>query len=303
MSEDIAAPEAPENIEAPPDFRAIIKSELRNSGLATSDDVTALRDEVRGLTARISEAEAILTALPKNYASAESVRKVTSSQAEYEASRRQLTAQFADMANVQADSQAKFTTIGAELATLRSQMGTMTAAVTTMTGNLNTFMRTQGERLDNQHSRLEQTDRRTTELARDVEFVKTTQVDAEQRYHTGFKPVHDFIMGSDTHKPLMTVIDGINSNLNTMAAQLTPAVEYIAAQKAKEAERHSFWQRVRLQMYTPRGIVVVMLAIIVALMLVNSLNFEQLNERIRQFAEAIGLLFSAVKGQNVNLRL
>lgn len=261
-----------------PDIRRIIQDAIRDEGLATHADFVELNQ-------RVGVVEATLAEIPAKYASAEAVRKVASSQAEYETSRQKLTVQVGELANLLVDNQSKFSTIEQRMNEL-----------STMKNLLTTFMDTQRERLDNQQISITEAKQKTDDLAKEVAFVKTTQVDAEQRYNTGFKPVHDFIIGSDTHKPLMVVIDGFGSRLDTMAQQLTPAVEYIAEQKKREAERRSFWQSVRLQMWTWRGVLSMLLALVVILMVVNSINFDQLFERIRQLAEAIGLLRNAVKG-------
>lgn len=260
MTDDIAAPE---NIEAPPDFRAIIKSELRDSGLATSD-------EVQEIAHRLKQVEDIIAALPTTYASAESVRKVTSAQA---------------------DSQRKFTNIGTRL----DELSSMKNRVDNMNDLLTQFVENQRERLTNQETTVTEVKKKTETLSTEVVSLKAKQETADQRHAKDVTPLRDFIVGSETHKPLMTVIDGLDSRLDNIQQQLTPAVDYIAEQKKKEADRVSFWRSVRLQIWTWRGVLSMLLALIVLLMIANSINFDQLFERIRQLAEAIRMLAGAVK--------
>lgn len=257
-----------EMIEAPPSI-ADIMTAIQDMRQAMQDDRQAMNERQDASNARIEVLETTMAELPAKFASAEDVRRIVSSQEEYELSRRTLTKQVADLSNVVADIQPKFTSIDTRLSDL-------TGTMNTMTGNLQTFMRTQDERLTHQQTTITEAKNKAETLAQEVATVKKE-----------FSPVHDFIVGSDTQKPLMTVIDGIDSRLNTIAHQLTPAVDYITEQKKKEAERHSFWRTVRLNMYTPKGVFAAMLFIIVMLMIANSINFDQLGERIRQLADVI----------------
>lgn len=255
----------------------------------TREDVARVADQLTQVERRLESAESVITELPTIYASAEAVKRVAASQAEYEASRQRLTVQVGELANLLVDNQNKFTTIEArmnEFSPVKTKVDGMATKLDTLVDSLDTFMQTQRERLDNQQVAITEARQKTDDLTKEVALVKTT-----------FNPVRDFVVGSDTHKPLMVVMDGIDSRLNTMAQQLTPAVEYITEQKKREAERRSFWQTVRLNMYTPRGVFAAMLFIVVMLMVINSINFDQLGERIRQFAAAIELLRNAVSSK------
>lgn len=274
----------PDNLEASPAMMDAIMKAIGELDIATHADFVGMNQRIDEQNARIETVESAIAELPAKFASAEDVRRIVSSQEEYELSRRTLTKQVADLANVQADIQPKFTSIEARLNDL-----------STMKGMLTTFMETQRERLDNHDARLNNADRLTRELSGEVRFVKTTQVDAEQRYNTGFKPVHDFIVGSETQKPMMAVIDNIQTAQTTQGQTLQTVADYVKAQQQKEADRLSFWRSVRLQMWTWRGVLSMILALLVFLIIVNSINFDQLFERIRQLADVIAGLLRSVK--------
>lgn len=276
---------------APPDITEIIQNAIRGMGLATSE-------EMQVIAGRVEKVEAIVAELPATYASREDVRRVVASQEDYEMSRRLLTKQVADLANVQADIQPKFASIESrlnELSGMKTTVDNMRAALNTFTENITVFMTTQRERLDNHDTRLINNDRFVRELAGDVRFVKTTQEDAERRFITDYSPVRDFIVGSETQKPLMVTIDNIQAAQTTQGQTLQTVADYVRAQQQKEADRLSFWRSVRLQMWTWRGVLSMLLAVLVVLIIANSINFDQLFDRIRQLADAIGVLFSTVK--------
>lgn len=267
----------PDNLEASPAMMEAILKAISELDIATHADVIELNKRQDAQNARIEAVETALTELPKIYASVESLDKIKSSQTGNETSIRQLTTQVGRLTAITTDNQRKFTSIEARLADL-------TGIINNMTGNLNTFMDTQRAAVTNQQTTITEAKNKAETLSQEVATVKKE-----------FSPVHDFIVGSETQKPMMAVVDGIHSQLNTISQQLTPAVDYITEQKKKEADRLSFWRAVRLQMWTWRGVLSMLLALVVFLIIVNSINFEQLFERIRQLADVIAGVLRAAK--------
>lgn len=272
---DMAEPN--EIIEAPPGMMDAILKAIAELDIATHADIVGINQRLDTVYSRVETVETAIAELPAKYASADSLNRITSSQAEYEARSRKLTEQVGNLVNVQADSQAKFTSIEARLNDL-----------STMKNLLTDFMNTQRERLDNQQATITEVRRKTETLSGKVAFVETTQVDAEQRYNTGFKPVHDFIIGSETQKPLITIIDGIKSTLTTQGQTLQPVADYVMAQKAKEAARVSFRQRVWLQLFTKTGFALMIFSVLLLIILVQSIDLERSFNWIRQLAAAFG---------------
>lgn len=255
-------------IEAPPSI-ADIRKAIEDMKLATSD-------EVQTIASRLDKVEAIVAALPATYASTDTVNKVKASQQEYESNRRKLTEQVGKLALVQADSVRKFANIEARL----DELSSMKSRFDNMSDLLTQFMEAQRERLANQETAVTEVKEKTTALNDAVQTVKTAQSD--------FKPVIDFINGSPTHKPLMTVIDGIQASVNAQGQTLQPIADYIKAQKEKEAERRGYWQRVKLQMYTPTGIALMIGIAVLLVIVAQSINLEQMFSWIRKGLAATG---------------
>lgn len=177
---------------------------------------------------------------------------------------------------------------------------TYSAALRGMTDNLDTFISTQRERAENQQSSIIEVKTKTDVLSREVAFVKTTQSDAEQRYNTSFKPVYDFIMGSPTQEPIKTVIGNLageisilRGSMSNQAAEIGLVAGYVKTQQAAEENRRNFWQRVRLQMATPRGVMALMALVLFIFMVLNAFSLDQLIMRIQQGGELLGVLFGA----------
>lgn len=284
---------------APPDFRAMFQSVVSESGLATSEDVTALRDEINALSKRLVAVEQTVAELPKVYASADSVSKVRASQAEYETSRRKMSGQLGEILNFQVDITRKYTSIETslnELSTLSARVGNMATALETFTENIGLFTSTQRERGDHHEARIANIERRTNELAGDVTFLQKDQDDTKIRYTQVITPMHDFINGSPTQKPLKDTLEHFETTLNTLNAGqaqrdvvLKSLDDHVKAEKAKEEARRTYWRTIRLNWYTPRGIAIGVLAIIVILMVLNSFSFDQLIARIQQLAVLVEL--------------
>lgn len=247
----------------------MILQHIAGMDVATHADFVELKQELDEHRVRLEQVETALAELPAKYASAGELNRVTSSQAEYELRSRQLTQQVADLANIIADSQRTVRNIETRLDEL-----------STMKSLLTTFMETQRERLDNQQVTINEVKETSAALSRKVAFVDTRQQDAEQRYNTNFKPVHDVIVGSETQKSLLSVVDGIQSSVTAQGQQVTEIASYFKAQKEKEAARLNFRQRVQLQLLTPQGILVMVLVLLMFIFLVNALDIQQFNDRL-----------------------
>lgn len=285
---------------APPDFRAMFQSVVSESGLATSEDFSLLRGEINALSQRLVAVEETLAEVPKTYASADSVSKVKASQVEYESSRRKLTKQVADMANIQVDSKRQFGMIETrlnEVSTLKTRVDSMANALNGFTESITTFMTTQRERLDNHDARINNASSGVSGLASEVTFVKDTQSDAEKRYIQTITPMHDFINGSPTQKPLKETLSHFETTMNTLnsgqvqqSMVLKSLEDYMKAQQAKEEARRNFYQRARIQLATPRGLIAILIVVIGVIALMNAFSFDQLIARIQQLAGVVQLL-------------
>lgn len=282
--------EAPDNLEASPAMMDAIMRAISELDIATHADFVGMNERIDEQNARIETVETALAELPKIYASAESLDKIKSSQVEYELSRRQLTGQVADLANVVTDIQPKF-------ATIENRLNSITRDITTMTGNLTTFIETQREAVANQQATVTEVKAQTAALTRKVTFVETTQQDAERRYNESHNPLRDYVMGSETQEGLKTTFNRVFNDLNSLrtevshhTAEAAIIAGYVKAQQARDEARAQFWQRVRLNMATPRGLFAVMFAIVFILMIANAFSLDQLFARLGQFFVMVGLV-------------
>lgn len=283
-------------IEELPDMDRILR-EISELKAATHDDFLELNQRIDSVYQRVEQHDAALAEIPSKYASAEAVQRALSSQTEYETRSRQLTEQVASLVNVQADSQKKFATIETELTTLRAQVGTMTREFTTLNGNLTTFMTSQRERLDNQQTTITEVRNKTEALAGKVGFIEVTQEDAERRYNNSHLPLRDYVLGSETQEGLKTTIARMTNELastrtaiSSQTAEFALTSGYVKALQAKEEARRNFYQRARIQLATPKGIIAVIFAIVFFFMVINAFSLDQLFARLGQFFVLTGIL-------------
>lgn len=278
---------------APPDFRAMFQSVVSESGLATSEEVSALRGEINALSQRLVAVEATVADLPKTYASADSVSKVRASQVSYQSSQHKLTKQVAELANVVADSGRKYANIETRL----NELPALRTALEQFTDHITLFTSNQRERGDHHEARMSNIERRTNELAGDVTFLRTDQDDTKLRYTQTITPIHDFIHGSSTQKPLKETLSHFETTLNTLntgqvhqSTVLKSLEDYWKAQQAKEEARRNFYQKARIQLATPRGLIAILIVVIGVIALMNAFSFDQLIARIQQLAGVVQLL-------------
>lgn len=287
---EITTEAPPDNLEASPAMMEAILKAISELDIATHADVIELNKRQDAQNARIEAVETALAELPTIYASADTLSKIKSSQEEYEASRRALTKQVADLANVVTDIQPKF-------ATIENRLNSITRDITTMTGNLTTFIETQREAVMNQQSTVTEVKAATAALTKKVTFVETTQADAERRYNESHNPLRDYVMGSETQEGLKSTIGRVTGDLNSLrtevshhTAEAAIIAGYVKAQQARDEARAQFWQRVRLNMATPRGLFAMMFMIVFILMIANAFSLDQLFARLGQFFVMIGLV-------------
>lgn len=288
-----------EIIEEFPDMDAILAA-IARSDVATHADFVALKQHIDSVYQRVEQVEAAIAEFPAKYASAESVNRMATSQGEYEASRRQMTEQIANVTLITTDSQLKLNTIEssvADLSSMKPQVNAMTREFTTLSGSLTTFMTSQRERLDNQQVTITEVRTKTEALAVKVGFVEVTQEDAERRYNNSHLPLRDYVLGSETQEGLKATITRMTNELtSTRAAVSSQTAEfaltsaYVKALQAKEEARRNFYQRARLQLATPKGIIAVIFAIVFIFMVINAFSLDQLFARLGQFFVLTGIL-------------
>lgn len=295
---DMAEPN--EIIEAPPGMMDAILKAIAELDIATHADIVGINQRLDTVYSRVETVETAIAELPAKYASTDSLNKITSSQAEHESRSRSLTEQVANLANVQADSQRAVTSIETkinELSSLKTQVNAMTREFTLMTGNLNTFMDNQRARLDTQQATITEAKTKTEALTKDVAFLTTDLEDAKRRYSDSFNPVRDYVLGSPTQEGLKTTIRRVSDDLHLLrtdvshqTAEFALIANYVKGQQAREEATRNYWQRVRLQLYTPKGIIAVIFAIVFVLMVMNAFSLDQLFARLGEFFVLTGLL-------------
>ncbi len=167
----------PELSEASPAMMDAILKAISELDIATHADVVELNRRQDAQNARIEVLETAVAELPMKFASAASLDGIKASQDEYEARSRKLTEQVGNLANVQADSQEKFTSIESrlnDLSAVKTIVDGMLASLNSLSGKLTTFMDTQSERLNNQQVTI-------TEVKAKTEAIKETHEEDVRR--------------------------------------------------------------------------------------------------------------------------
>lgn len=258
-----------------------MRTEISDMRGEISNIRTAIHDDV---IVRVERMEQIIETLPTVYASADSLNKVKTSQAGYEAGLRQVTGQLADVLNMQADSKAQFTTIESRLNELSG-----------VKNLLSEFMDTQRERLNNQQTTINEVKAKTETLVKDVAFQKTDLEDTKTRLNVHFTPLQDYVLGSPTQEGLKTTfgrvfteVHELRSSVSQQSAEYAIIGEYVKTQKTKEESHIGFRRRIYLQMFTKTGFALVVGSIFLLIVLAQSIDLERSFVWLRNAAALFG---------------